>query len=417
MKKILLTISVIAGCTSWLYSQTSFYDVLPANGNGLRFWSSDNYKIHMGTGSEYMYGPVTDYSIKMNMSNTVGRGWTWGVTGLTPVAALNTSGDMQISGSFKAITNVQVGNKFTVGNALNNTLSSTGIVLGEDKNNLEFLNSSWGNGYGAKLYGTNDGDGLTSFRLAVRGNSTSWSDAFYVRAADNGSGGGRLGFIGIGTIDPKARLDVHESTPLGQSIGDHQLLFRVSGRGNNTIMHNQWLLRDAPGSEWWYTRLHDGISVDASHLTPGINTLTWWERDPNGNIQSWGNADQTYLTINQGYVGIGTTSPDAKLAVKGTVHAQEVKVDLSVPGPDYVFEPTYQLPSLTEIENYIKANKHLPEVPSAKEMETNGINLSEMNMLLLKKVEELMLYQIEANRKIELLQNHVQELLQNRNKK
>jgi Phage T4 tail fibre len=129
-----------------------------------------------------------------------------------------------------------------------------------------------------------------------------------------------------------------------------------------------------------------------------------------------GQVDLFALNSN-GNVGIGTTSPDAKLAVKGTVHAQEVKVDLSVPGPDYVFEPTYQLPSLTEIETYIKANKHLPEVPSAKEMETNGINLSEMNMLLLKKVEELTLYQIEANKKIELLQNQVLELLQNRNKK
>jgi hypothetical protein len=116
------------------------------------------------------------------------------------------------------------------------------------------------------------------------------------------------------------------------------------------------------------------------------------------------------LRINSnGNVGIGTTNPDAKLAVKGTVHAEEVKVDLQVPGPDYVFEPTYQLPSLTEIENYIKANKHLPEVPSAKEMETNGINLSEMNMLLLKKVEELTLHLIEANKKIEYLTKRIDE--------
>jgi hypothetical protein len=99
-----------------------------------------------------------------------------------------------------------------------------------------------------------------------------------------------------------------------------------------------------------------------------------------------------------GNVGIGTYSPDAKLAVKGTVHAQEVKVDLSVPGPDYVFNSDYNLLSLEEIKTYIDQYKHLPEVPSAKEMEANGVQLGEMNMLLLKKIEELTLHMIEHNK-------------------
>ena len=83
-------------------AQQSFYDVNAGNGNGIRFWRDDSYKIHMGSASEYQYGPVTDYSIKMNMSNHSGRGWTWGVVGLTPVAALNNVGNMQIAGSFIA---------------------------------------------------------------------------------------------------------------------------------------------------------------------------------------------------------------------------------------------------------------------------------------------------------------------------
>jgi hypothetical protein len=116
-----------------------------------------------------------------------------------------------------------------------------------------------------------------------------------------------------------------------------------------------------------------------------------------------------FMGVN-GNIGIGTTNPDVKLAVKGTVHAEEVKVNLNVPGPDYVFEPDYQLPSLTETEAYIKAHKHLPEVPSAKEMEANGINLSEMNMLLLRKVEELTLHLIEATKKIENQQEQINKL-------
>ncbi|MCZ8216647.1 MAG: hypothetical protein O9262_10435, partial [Cyclobacteriaceae bacterium] len=116
----------------------------------------------------------------------------------------------------------------------------------------------------------------------------------------------------------------------------------------------------------------------------------------NSNTQQVGSE---VMRIQGANVGIGTTNPTEKLTVRGTVYSKEVKVDVNAGTvPDYVFEPSYKLPTLTEIENYIKANKHLPEVPSAKEMEANGINLSEMNMLLLKKVEELTLHVIELKK-------------------
>ncbi len=114
-----------------------------------------------------------------------------------------------------------------------------------------------------------------------------------------------------------------------------------------------------------------------------------------------------------GRVGIGTSSPDQLLTVNGTIHGKEVKVDLSVPGPDYVFEKSYNLLSLGEVKSYIDENKHLPEVPSAKEMEKNGINVSEMNMLLLKKVEEITLYLLdlqEQNRQLKIAQEEMKIL-------
>jgi hypothetical protein len=104
-----------------------------------------------------------------------------------------------------------------------------------------------------------------------------------------------------------------------------------------------------------------------------------------------------------GMVGIGTVNPDQKLTVNGTVHASAVQVDLNVPGPDYVFEEGYELPSLETIQRYINQNKHLPEVPSAKEMEEKGLNLGDMNLILLKKVEELTLHVIEMKKEIEEL--------------
>lgn len=97
MKKIIV-ISLFLNCFTLALSQ-NFYNVVAGNGNGFRFWNGDNqFKIHFGNLAEYKYGSVNDYSIKMNMSNHVGRGWTWGVAGLTPIAALNTQGNMQLAG-------------------------------------------------------------------------------------------------------------------------------------------------------------------------------------------------------------------------------------------------------------------------------------------------------------------------------
>ncbi|HUM67180.1 MAG TPA: tail fiber protein, partial [Chitinophagaceae bacterium] len=109
--------------------------------------------------------------------------------------------------------------------------------------------------------------------------------------------------------------------------------------------------------------------------------------------------------------GIGTETPDAKLTVKGTIHTQEVKVDLNGSlAPDYVFEEGYYLLSLDDVDAYIKVNKHLPEVPSAEEMEGNGINLKEMNLLLLKKLEELTLYVIAQNKRLAEQDNRITNL-------
>jgi len=112
------------------------------------------------------------------------------------------------------------------------------------------------------------------------------------------------------------------------------------------------------------------------------------------------NYTQRLIVKTDGNVGIGTrltTNPNNyKLAVNGTIGAKEVQVEnTSTTWADYVFEPTYKLMSLQELQLYISINKHLPEIPSAEEVKTNGHKLGEMDVLLLKKVEELTLYIIE----------------------
>ena len=125
-----------------------------------------------------------------------------------------------------------------------------------------------------------------------------------------------------------------------------------------------------------------------------------------------------------GDIAIGKPSADAKLDVAGNIKAHEIEVtlaamqDLQLNGTlaannitytangntaDFVFEDNYQLKDLSEVEAFIKTNKHLPEIPSADEMEEAGVNLAEMNKLLLMKVEELTLYSIEQEKKIEEL--------------
>jgi hypothetical protein len=124
----------------------------------------------------------------------------------------------------------------------------------------------------------------------------------------------------------------------------------------------------------------------------------------------------TNLTEKNGKIGIGTTAPDELLTVKGKIHTQEVLVDLDgAVAPDYVFEtyyngfselmPEYRLISLEELESFLKENNHLPNVPSAETMQTEGISLKEMNLILLQKIEELTLYTLQQQKEIDELKS------------
>jgi hypothetical protein len=106
-----------------------------------------------------------------------------------------------------------------------------------------------------------------------------------------------------------------------------------------------------------------------------------------------------------GNVGIGVLNPQSRLAVNGTITAQRVKVT-ATGWADFVFDKDYQLPSLKETAAYIAANKHLPGVPTEKEIEKDGQDVGEMNKVLLQKVEELTLQLIKLQQQVDELKTN-----------
>ncbi len=138
------------------------------------------------------------------------------------------------------------------------------------------------------------------------------------------------------------------------------------------------------------------VKISGNNLPADVD-ITNYDTTGKTDITSEVIVNTIFTTDNSGNVGIGTTTPDSELTVKGTIHTQEVKVDLAgAVAPDFVFEEDYSLPGLAETAEYIKVNKHLPGIPSAAEMEENGLDLKEMNLKLLQKVEELTLYLIKT---------------------
>lgn len=125
-----------------------------------------------------------------------------------------------------------------------------------------------------------------------------------------------------------------------------------------------------------------------------------------------GEGKPSTLNLTQdGNVGIGTQYPGSfKLAVEGRIAARGVKVT-TANFADYVFEPTYKLRSLSSVESYINENKHLPGMPSAKEVEKDGgFELGNMNVKLLEKIEELTLYVIELKKENEQMKKEIKEI-------
>lgn len=155
---------------------------------------------------------------------------------------------------------------------------------------------------------------------------------------------------------------------------------------------------------WWHLLdvRHSNLDNNYAMQFAGsfYNQHLYFRKTDNDPAMPWSRV----LLETNGMVGIGTDNPTEKLSVNGKVRAKEVKVEVSN-WPDYVFEKDYELTPLDELEKFIVVNKHLPEVPSAKAIESEGLALGEMNKILLKKIEELTLFIVDQNKRIKKLED------------
>lgn len=167
-----------------------------------------------------------------------------------------------------------------------------------------------------------------------------------------------------------------------EAIGANLLVYKSSGNVDGSAVFKGTL---------HYSHFHYGSNED-TYIRGGKNTSNVIISD----------------SESSGKVGIGIYPTTYKLEVNGTVRALEVIVDTG--WADYVFEDSYKLPELSEVEQFIKQNKHLPEIPSAAEIQKNGAKMSELTTKMMQKIEELTLYSIEQKKELDAMKKELAAL-------
>ena len=230
------------------------------------------------------------------------------------------------------------------------------------------------------------------------------------------------GNVGIGTTNPTKKFEIRGNDGIGirlfnQTANTWDILNSQYGKldfvrgGSNIFMRitqNGNIGIGTPNpSKKLEIKGDDGVGIRIFNQT--ANT---WDilNSQYGKLDFVRGGSNIFMRIDQnGNVGVGTSNPGSwKLAVNGNIRAKEIKVETG--WSDFVFYDDYKLPSLQEVETYIKEKGHLKDIPSAKEVEKNGIFLGEMDSKLLQKIEELTLYTIQQEKKIKEQSEKIESL-------
>jgi hypothetical protein len=217
-------------------------------------------------------------------------------------------------------------------------------------------------------------DGITASRLLINGQ----------------------GNIGIGTTSPQYKLDVN-----GTFFAKDALF------GNNAPGSSAKFIIRGPNSPFG---IESKREISFEFVAAGKSIIRTFRGNSYGNYMQFLTTDDSGATPKvrlhidkDGHIAIGSETAKYMLDVAGTIRAKEVKIEMNA-GDDHIFYSNYCLMPLSEVETFVKENKHLPEIPSEKQMVQEGLNVNEMQIKLLQKIEELTLYVIEQDKKIEILQ-------------
>lgn len=334
---------------------------------------------------------------------------------------------------------------------------------------LPWLNKSWNGTYYDYLYLSATGNSNSNLEGAMMLSSNKLSFGLGSNTGDQLSKtfmtmipNGNTGNVGIGTTSPQDRLHVGDDgsskivmgAASGASLnyGTGYMGFNASRQNSSTwttgddSQHNggSIVFGDVFGAIRFSTLPSTGGSNQTGVSDATVIGNTRMLISPNGNVgigtQSTGNykltvdgGSQSGLLVKSsvgnvvGQYCIKTEVTDVntkafllttngaekvKIMGSGTIYAKEIYLLYGgFPFPDYVFHKDYKLKSLSEVAAYIKQNNHLPNVPSAKEVEEKGIGSAEMQVKLLEKIEELTLYLIEQDKTIKLLDTQNKEIL------
>ncbi|PXV65067.1 hypothetical protein CLV62_10865 [Dysgonomonas alginatilytica] len=199
------------------------------------------------------------------------------------------------------------------------------------------------------------------------------------------------GKVGIGTETPQSELDVNGGIKAGQINLDNEMVIGKQMPDRKNTNRLSLVPVNHTGGTWLFSS-RDTPTNAFLDISYGANKL---------------------ITLQHNFkVGILTDNPQYPLDVAGTIRATEVRVEITQ-GSDFVFEEDYNLKPLSEVEAFVKENKHLPEIPSEKQMQKDGLNMNEFQIKLLQKIEELTLYTINQEKRL----NEQQSLIELQNKR
>jgi len=283
------------------------------------------------------------------------------------------------------------------------TVSATETTLAQITTNNGYLYFQNSNQF---LHGNNDAvlrhrsghNRTTSFHLY--NNSNTRLGAVYGHEHSNGTN-----YFGL--LDSDGNWSIVAAT-------DSYTSFKINNETKMTLRDNGQLdligTRDASGTSGsGVLEIGNALRLDNNEIITNTNAILYINHDNNGDVVFDANTLRIDASANR--VGIGTSTPDNKLDVNGTIRAKEIKVESG--WSDYVFYNDYQLPTLEEEEKHIKESGHLLGFESEKAME-GMIHLGDVSRRQQAKIEEMMLHLIELKKEVDRLKEENKSLSEKR---